>query len=255
MTAGLYFVLAWDPGDIRAKPQAPAPISEVEVQVLSPTPEAPAMAGSPQGRANRATPPIDAGPVSAKPLDSGQDSAGDSTADAQWPLLLYPELAGIVESEALPADSAVGGLLPMLDDSDPVIRLAALEALGDMGRDAPLPALTAALGDPSPQIRVAALEALTMRRDAAAVGSIEASVFDPDPQVRLAAIDALAAIEDRSSVAVLGALLGDSDPAVRHGAIAALGDIGGIRAHRYLEQMRFDPDESIRASVGDILAE
>jgi HEAT repeat protein len=209
-------------------------------------------------------PGVDTGPA---PFERGEastrvaartapDAAGAiRQAPENWALLIYPELARIAELENRPESIATASLLPMLSDTDPVVRLAALESLGAMGREAPLAALTAALDDPAPQIRIAALNALMLRGEAAAVGSIESRVFDRDPEVRVAAIDALAAIGDRSSAHTLGALLGDSEPLVRREAVGALGEIGGETALGYLRQLRYDPDESIRASAKAILRE
>jgi HEAT repeat protein len=56
-------------------------------------------------------------------------------------------------------------------------------------------------------------------------------------------------------VHTLGALLGDADPAARSSAVGALGEIGGSLANSYLQSLRFDPDESIRASANAILRE
>jgi len=193
-------------------------------------------------------------PIATGPVPGRTGSNPPAGAD-NWVLALYPELAQIIELENEPRSVALDSLLPMLSDEDPVVRLAALESLADLGSQTPLPALTAALDDPSPQIRIAALEALMLRRNAATVGPVEARVFDRDAQVRIAAIDALAVIGERSSVAVLGALLGDPDPAVRRSAVGALADIGGESARLYLRQLRHHPDDSTRASSEAILAE
>jgi HEAT repeat protein len=56
-------------------------------------------------------------------------------------------------------------------------------------------------------------------------------------------------------VHTLGALLGDPEPLVRRVAVGALGEIGGKIAIGYLRQLRYDPDESIRASANAILRE
>lgn len=172
-----------------------------------------------------------------------------------WTMTLYPELARIAALESQPGDIALASLLPMLSDADPVVRLAALESLADLGRQAPLTAVTAALADPNPQIRAAALDALAIRRDSSAVASIEVLVYDRDTQVRAAAIDALAVIGERSSAHTLGALLGDPNQAIKRSAVGALGEIGGDIAIGYLQQARFDPDDSIRESARAILRE
>lgn len=50
----------------------------------------------------------------------------------------------------------------------------------DQANQATLPALAAALNDPNPQLRIAALEALASQEDESVVTSIEPYLFDPD---------------------------------------------------------------------------
>ena len=63
----------------------------------------------------------------------------------------YPELEQIRQLENAPVTEAVFELKPLLANEDPVIRLAAIESLGDMTTRATIPALSAALSDPNPQ--------------------------------------------------------------------------------------------------------
>ena len=171
------------------------------------------------------------------------------------PLVWYPELEQIRLLENMPVIHAIFELQPMLSNADPVIRLAAIESLGDMTNQATLPALSAALNDPNPQLRIAALEALASQEDASVVGSIEPYLFDHDREVRVAAIEALADLEVETAVHALAGLLSDQDSLIRNHAVYALGDIGGESAMMYLLQARYDPDPIIRANADDILSE
>ena len=171
------------------------------------------------------------------------------------PLVWYPELEQIRLLENMPVIHAIFELQPMLSNADPVIRLAAIESLGDMTNQATLPALSAALNDPNPQLRIAALEALASQEDASVVGSIEPLLFDHDREVREAAIEALADLEVETAVHALAGLLSDQDSLIRHHAVNALGEIGGESAMMYLLQARYDPDPIIRANADDILSE
>jgi HEAT repeat protein len=173
----------------------------------------------------------------------------------QEPFVLYPELEQIVLTEDLPIIEAIFELEPMLSNADPVIRLAAIESLGDMNTQATLPALSVALNDPNPQLRIAALEALASQEDESVVGSIEPLLFDHDRDVRVAAIEALADLEVETAVPALAGLLSDQDTLIRHHAVNALGEIGGEYAISYLLQARYDPDERIRANAESILIE
>jgi HEAT repeat protein len=177
------------------------------------------------------------------------------TPSVDWPLILYPELARIAELENQSVDTALGELLPMLSNDDPVIRLAAIESLGDIDNQATLPALAAALNDPNPQLRIAALEALASQEDESVVTSIEPYLFDSDRIVRVAAIEALAELESTTALHALAGLLSDPDSLIRHHAVNALGEIGGENAMLYLLQARYDSNENIRANAEAILAE
>jgi len=172
-----------------------------------------------------------------------------------WPLVMYPQLEQILALEYLPPEQALLELSPMLSDDDPVIRLAALEALTDLTHPALLSTLSAALNDPNPQVRVLALQALGSRSDSLAVTSIESYLFDPEQEVRLAAIQALSNHENEAAVQALAGVIFDPEKVIRHHAVNALGEIGGETAILYLMQARTDPDADIRANASAILDE
>ena len=178
-----------------------------------------------------------------------------TTQSVDWLKIMYPELTRIQMLEHQPADTALTELLPMLDNDDPVIRLAAIEALGDMAIPATLPALSASLNDPNPQLRIAALEALASQEDESSAFSIEPYLYDQNREVRLTAMEALEDLESLTAVHAVAGLLSDQDTLVRQHAVDALGEIGGKNAVIYLLQARYDPDATIRANVEAILAE
>ncbi len=180
-------------------------------------------------------------------------STPEQVAEEQF--VLYPELEQIRLLENAPATQAIFELQPMLSNDDPVIRLAAIESLGDMTNPATLPALSAALDDPNPQLRIAALEALASQEDESVVSSVEPYLYDQDQEVRVAAIEALVELESETAVPALAGLLSDQDTLIRHRAVNALGEIGGEYAISYLLQARYDPDERIRANAEAILIE
>lgn len=172
-----------------------------------------------------------------------------------WQSIFYPELGRIAALENQPAGLALAEIFPMLSNDDPAIRLAAIEALGDMTIDAVVPILSTTLNDPNPQIRIVAIEALASHDDKSSVGSIEPYLYDQDRGVRLAAIEALASLESETAVFALASLISDPDATIRNTAINALGEIGGKAAALYLEQARYDPDPNIRANATDLLSE
>ena len=186
------------------------------------------------------------------------DSPAAATAVPQsidWMRALYPQLVRVAELENQPVDAALVELLPMLDDDDPAVRVAALEAVGDMTTPSVLPVLSMALSDPDPRVRVVALEALAAHQAKAVVGSIEPYLYDEDPEVRLAAIETLSDLEAETAVHSLAGLLSDPEAPIRQQAVTALGDIGGENAVMYLLQARYDPEPGIRANVANILSE
>ncbi len=169
---------------------------------------------------------------------------------------LYPELDRIIALADLIADEALALLEPFLQSTDPVIRLAAVESLGDMKRNpAGLSLIAPMLDDPNPQIRIAALEAIADSHDTTLITRIEAYIFDRDTDVRITAIQALASMEDESATLALASLLNDPNSSVRHNAVNALGEIGGELAINYLRQVRYDAIDDIRENARAILEE
>jgi HEAT repeat protein len=169
---------------------------------------------------------------------------------------LYPELIRITELENLDNDAAIASLEHFLKDTDPAIRLAALESLADMGRyPASLSLIVSMLKDTNAQIRVAALEAIAGSNATTLMTSIEPLVYDYDLDVRISAIETLASMESEYSISSLASLLSDPDSRVRHHAVIALGEVGGELAIMYLQQALYDPEGDIRENAETILVE
>jgi len=99
-------------------------------------------------------------------------------------------------------------------------RTAATRALGELGQDADLPALTAALADPSSFVREAAAQALGGLRATSAVDELITAADDDIAEVRLAVVEALVAIGDAKAKAKLAELAAD-DPDDRVRAAAS----------------------------------
>jgi len=169
--------------------------------------------------------------------------------------LYYPALQQIELLEDVPLDEAYNGLQTMLADADPVVRVAALESMGNMSYRNISTTLLAALADSHPQVRIMALEALALQNDVSIVSNIEPRLFDQNQSVRVAAIDTLSQLENEDAVITLASLLSDSDVMVRRHAVNALGEIGGDNAILYLLQARYDTDEIISANAETILFE
>jgi hypothetical protein len=116
---------------------------------------------------------------------------------------------------------AVGDLLAALDDPDPDVRGAAVQALGRLRPSPVPPRLLEALDDPSSDVRHLALDAV------AALGAKEAAaraaelVHDPEEDVRAAAGRALYALDPAKGRQALAELIDDPSFEVKQAAIAA----------------------------------
>lgn len=186
----------------------------------------------------------------------------------------------------LPAASARRIATPLLDDPDPDIRIAALDALLLSGSEglgarvlswlgdsearvrraaaealsrAPVPEAVGPLGrtlsDPDTSVRVASAKALGASGLPRAVAPLLGRLDDSDPEVREAAVAALARIHDASAVVPLIGRIQDSRPNVRRSVARALGALGDVRAASALILLLRDPDEFVRTAALEALGE
>ena len=174
---------------------------------------------------------------------------------AELEALLYPQLLRIRSLEHRSPYEAVVSIAALLDHVDPVIRVAAVDALADLNQPRRSTLLSTTLLDPDSTVRIAAIDGLAMTTDRTGAASIEALLLDPEFDVRIAAIEALADLAAPQSIGGLGALLGDPDARIRRHAAAALGEIGTPAALAYLRVAIADPDALVRASAADSLRE
>jgi hypothetical protein len=70
------------------------------------------------------------------------------------------------------------------DDIDPLVRIAALDRLGEADSPEVLDPLVAALGDPDRQVVLEVLDVLQDRDDASVIPYVEPLLQDPDPDIR-----------------------------------------------------------------------
>ncbi|MBX9622191.1 MAG: HEAT repeat domain-containing protein [Gemmataceae bacterium] len=128
----------------------------------------------------------------------------------------------------------VAALTKQLQSRDASVRLRAVRALRDLGPAArfALPDLQAALNDPDPEVRRAAVNAVqTVQPDAPpselVVRSVALDLTSPDAGIRLLAVRTLGRFGRRAGIVAesLSPLLADSDPDVRRAAAEALARI------------------------------
>lgn len=151
-----------------------------------------------------------------------------------------------------------------LADPEPLVKAAAVNAMGDIGDPAAVEDLrTAAQGHPDVNVQIAATIALGKIEDPnRAIPALEAAARDDKPRVRRHAIDALArhfrSDPDRVYSAVLLGLA-DFDERVRESAAMALARIGDDRAVAPLLQATGDRTAVVReaaaAALGSLITQ
>lgn len=168
---------------------------------------------------------------------------------ATWPLIAYVRINHPFESRGpalalrtigqIQDDEAVAPLLEILDEShDLEIRLATIEALGELGNPEAEPALSRLLATDEWRIRAKAATALGGLGDPDAIPGLLASLRDSNWWVRRAAASALAGLPD--GIASLYGALEDEDRYAVDAAAEALTDAGELVSAR----RRIDSGES-----------
>ncbi len=145
--------------------------------------------------------------------------------------------------------------LPALDDPDPDVRIAALDALIEDRVDGLGRRVISWLGDPDARIRRAAAAALARDPVNDAVGALGRILGDQEPSVRVAAARALGASGAKSAVVPLLGRLDDTDADVREAVTTALARIGDLGAVVPLVGKSQDPRPGVRRSVAMALGE
>jgi len=128
-----------------------------------------------------------------------------------------------------PQAAVLGEVARVLGSGELDLRLAAVRVLGRVAPgDAALarPALRAALDDNEPRVRAASVEALGHVGDSQDVLAVGLRLEDTDAPVRLRAAVALGALGDASAQRVLLAALDDRELAVRQACLRSLGALG-----------------------------
>jgi len=151
---------------------------------------------------------------------------------------------------ALEAKRDTQGLIKALAYKDPVVRIAAADALAPLRDPLAVEPLVALLKDENAGVRRAAVGALSARGGFRVVDPLVGALSDPDPDVRVAA-----------NTAVYRRLMTDPDQDARRATAVALGKIRDINGVEPLVRAVSDADEgvslaAIRAlqAIGDVRA-
>ena len=218
------------------------------------------------GHAALATTRLPESPVQAVATRSSQSPTAVQSRDRAVPALLSVirdesasvRLAAVEALGQLADPRAIDALAEALkSDSDARVREAAASALGEIDSPRAVPALIAALGSERVvAVRAKIAWALGEIEDARAVDALSAAVRDAAPEVRQQAVWALGEIESPSAVNALIPVLRDADAETRKQAAWALGEIGSADALPALVAATKDGDAQVREqaveSLGDI---
>ena len=166
---------------------------------------------------------------------------------------------------ALKATAAVGPLSKVLTDGDAAMRLAAVQALTEIGSPGALQALERAIDDSERNVRVATARALAARQHRPALARVEAAikgkvVREADPTEKMALFEAYGSLCGDAGVPLLDGLLNGKgflgrreDPELRAGAAIALGRINTPAAQESLRKAANEKEALVRNAVSRAL--
>jgi HEAT repeat protein len=156
-------------------------------------------------------------------------------------------------------ESARGSLERALTDRNPNLRVAALQALEELGAEPSLPAIRDLLRDPEVHERVqrAACQVLAKLGDREALPFLREMVFSANPFLRPRAVEGIALIDPEGSRGLLIELLGDNNVAVRTAAVEALAPHKGVAEVRAaLERARVEEiTERLHERLDEVLSD
>ena len=141
-------------------------------------------------------------------------------------------------------------LTSLLDDKDATVRMAALDALGELGAAQAVAQVIDRFDDPHQQVRQLAACIAAELDPRAATPALRRLLTDPRPEMRFQAVTQLSGIEDADVRAT--PLVRDDDPLVRAAAIDGFGrDLGTATLQRCLS----DDDAQVAFNAAVALAE
>lgn len=141
--------------------------------------------------------------------------------------------------------------------ADPVLRSAAIEALGNCGGKPALRVVLGAMDSGVPIVRAAAVTALeNLPRSAPAKNAARAALLDKAPEVQAAAAKTVAAHRQTHAASEIATLLDSSAAPVRAAAARALGTLSS-RAHlgALAQKLKSDPDRDVRIAAAEALGD
>jgi len=153
---------------------------------------------------------------------------------------------GLIGTKSTMAHKA---LTKALKDKEPLVRRAALSAIGRSAGKIAIPLVAPAVRDPDPLTRAAAAAALGRARDPAAVEYLLIAAADKDAVVRSTAIAALGSVPSNESLTAIAKAAHDDNRQVRFAALKVLSNIHNTTAYIVLLRLVGDPDRKIKADA------
>jgi len=146
--------------------------------------------------------------------------------------------------------SAVHGVVISVVDTDPRVRIAAVQALDGATQHSAVNALASALGDPEAEIRCSAASGLRRADTGPVTERLLTASGDDLPQVRAAALTGLAASRGRQAVQARGReALADADSTVRIAAVRLLRTDDPTNISTLLGLLEHDHGAEVRREV------
>lgn len=142
-----------------------------------------------------------------------------------------------------------------INSESPQLRLEGIAALRRVAQfdSAARESIRNMLYDTNPRVRMEAVDALGDLGDRDAAPLMAQMLSDADPNVRREAIDSFADWGHKESSGLIAQMLSDSDANVRREAVTALGTLGASDAGSSLGQLLSDPSASVREQAADVL--
>ncbi|WP_336001649.1 HEAT repeat domain-containing protein [Halorientalis halophila] len=163
---------------------------------------------------------------------------------------LIAEMAGLELGEDQQADWAKAKAFSQALSADvPELRMAAANALGELGKTDVLPDLLERLDDPDPRVRARVARACGRLEDARATDALTARLSDPNGDVRREVAEALGVIGNRQALTALLEMFDDDRGPIRRIAVGAMGNFGNARPVEGLVAALSDEDPSVRRTA------
>lgn len=163
--------------------------------------------------------------------------------------------AALILAREAPGEAITKALASALERLAAEKRILVLDALGDRGDRAAIPALLAQAKGSEKNVRVAAIRTLARLGDASTAPLLMDWAVADDPDVAHAAAAGLANLPGKDVDAAVQGFLGNSNPKMRRAAVEVLGQRRASAAAPALLQAAADSDESIRLAAVKALGE